>query len=255
MSEYFHFRGYDIPVDLLNKTGGGTDKFEEVSDWHIAQVQKHICINDTDSVVEIGCGIGRDAIPLTGLLSRGSYVGTDTIGPSIRWCAENISPRHENFTFVHHDIHDTLHNPKGTLRAVDIRLPSEDESVDLILLHSVFTHMMEDEIVHYVGEFRRIMKPSGRVWASCFLVNDALLSAIRSSDQPGWSLRFSHKHAEGCYINRKEEPRQTVAYDENRFYEIMRRGGLVVDRTLWGAWSKLRAMPESGQDAVILRMP
>lgn len=211
MSNYFHFRNYDIPVNLLNKTGGGTDTFEKISDWHISQVQRYVGINDTDSVVEIGCGIGRDAIPLTGIVKHGSYMGTDTIGPSIKWCAENITPRNENFTFIHHDIYDTLHNPNGTLKATDIRLPVDDQSVDLILLHSVFTHMMEDEIVHYMNEFRRIMKPTGRVWASCFLVNHDLLNVIRSSDNPGWNLRFPYTYL-GCLINKEEQPRQSVAF-------------------------------------------
>ena len=77
MTDIFHFRGYDIPVNLVNKTGGGTDTFEEITDWHIKQVQSYIGIKETDSVMEIGCGIGRDAIPLTRILKQGHYVGTD----------------------------------------------------------------------------------------------------------------------------------------------------------------------------------
>lgn len=31
MSEKFSFMGFNIPVDLLNMTGGGTDTFEQIS--------------------------------------------------------------------------------------------------------------------------------------------------------------------------------------------------------------------------------
>lgn len=61
----FLFRGYEIPVNLVERTGGGTQMFSEVSDWHIAQLQRYIGIHETDHILEIGCGIGRDAIPLT----------------------------------------------------------------------------------------------------------------------------------------------------------------------------------------------
>jgi len=252
--QLFHFRGYDIPVNLVGRTGGGTESFGKVSDWHIAQVQRYIGIKSTDNVLEIGCGIGRDAIPLTELIPHGKYIGTDTISPSIQWCTENISKKHANFAFVHHDIYDTLHNPKGTLQAFDVKLPAEDASIDLVLLHSVFTHMFADEIVHYLGEFRRVLKPNGRVWASFFIVNQGILEAIRRNPEPGWNLSFPYQYRTDCYINITEEPRQSVAFDELTLELMIAKGGLVLDQPiLWGNWSGLRENPKSGQDAIILK--
>lgn len=256
MDQLFHFRGYAIPVNLVGKTGGGTEEFGKVSDWHIAQVQRYIGINDTDHVIEIGCGIGRDAIPLTKLLERGHYIGTDVIRPSIQWCTENITAKHPNFVFVHHDIHDTLHNPTGKLHAFDIRLPAQDESIDLVLLHSVFTHMFADEIVHYFSEFNRILKPTARVWASFFIVDQGILEKIRGNPLPGWNLSFQHQYGPGCYINVEKEPRQAVAFDELTLRQMIEKGGLVLDQPiLWGNWSGQRQDPKSGQDALILKKP
>ena len=83
LTNLFHFRGFDIPVDLIQKTGAGPETFEQISDNHIALLQQYIGVKDTDHVMEIGCGIGRDAIPLAKLLEHGHYIGTDTIAPSI----------------------------------------------------------------------------------------------------------------------------------------------------------------------------
>jgi SAM-dependent methyltransferase len=255
MTELFEFRGYQIPVHLVNKTGGGTDTFEKISDWHIAQVQKYIGIKPTDNVVEIGCGIGRDAIPLTTILAQGTYLGTDTIGASIRWCIENISSRCPNFRFVHHDIRDALHNPKGMLQASDIILPVIDQTTDLILLHSVFTHMFKDEIVHYLREFRRILKPSGRVWASCFIANDSTLAAVRNQPRPGWGVQFRYTYEDGCFINSEQQPRAAVAYEDKVLMDMIELSGLQVDDILWGSWSGQRDNARSGQDTIILRIP
>lgn len=66
MSDYLHFRGFDIPIPLVNRTGGTADTFEKIADWHAAQIDRYIGpIKNTDNVVEIGCACGRDAIPLT----------------------------------------------------------------------------------------------------------------------------------------------------------------------------------------------
>jgi hypothetical protein len=155
MSDHLHFRGFDIPLALVNRTGGTADTFERISDWHASQVDRYIGrVKSTDNVVEIGCACGRAAIPLTSILTDGSYLGTETQRPHIQWCTDNITAQHPNFTFIHHDIYDTLHNPAGVLHANDIRLPSADQSVDLILLYSVFTHMVGDEITNCLREFR-----------------------------------------------------------------------------------------------------
>ncbi len=138
---------------------------------------------------------------MTALLPLGEYVGTDTIRPSIQWCVENISLRFPNFSFVHHDIRDTLHNPTGTLEAFDIRLPAEAESLDLIILQSVFTHMFFDEIIHYLKEFQRILKADGRVWVTFFVVHQGILDAIRDDAQTQHSLSFRHPYGPGCHVN------------------------------------------------------
>ena len=105
MSEKFSYMGFDIPIDLLNMTGGGTDSFDRISKGHIEYLQNNVGINPKDNILEVGCGIGRDAIPLTKILSnRGSYTGIDIIGRSINWCKNNITKKHKNFKFIHFDV-------------------------------------------------------------------------------------------------------------------------------------------------------
>ncbi|MFZ0497125.1 MAG: class I SAM-dependent methyltransferase [Methylocella sp.] len=256
MSNLFRFRGFDIPVDLIQKTGAGPEAFEPIADNQVALLQEYIGVKDTDHVMEIGCGIGRGAIPLTKLLEHGHYIGTDLIAPSIQWCTENISIRFPNFVFVHHDIQDTLNNPTGTLQACDVRLPAEDDSTDLIILQSVFTHMFPDEIVHYMKEFRRILKPTGRVWATFFIVHQGILDAIRNNAQTQYALSFQHPYGLGCYINFLDEPRGAVAFEEDALKQVIELAGLTLAQPiLWGAWSSQRPDPKCGQDSLVLMKP
>ncbi|RYG85835.1 MAG: class I SAM-dependent methyltransferase, partial [Alphaproteobacteria bacterium] len=162
----FDYHGYDIPVDLAHMTGGGPDTFPIIADMHQAGLRKWIDLKPTDRVLEVGCGIGRDAIPLTTFLTSGSYVGVDIIAPSITWLKDNVATKHSNFDFVQLDISDDLHNPDGVMKTAEVQLPAADASIDKIFLFSVFTHMFKSEIEHYLREFKRILAPGGKVYAT-----------------------------------------------------------------------------------------
>ena len=66
-------------------------------------------------VLDIGCGIGRMAVPLTQyLFDPGSYMGIDIVADGISWCNRTISTRYENFQFRHLDLFHPLYNPNRT---------------------------------------------------------------------------------------------------------------------------------------------
>ena len=50
-------------------------------------------------VIDIGCGSGRLALPLTNFLRRGRYEGFDIDPDMIAWCRRSITPRHPDFGF------------------------------------------------------------------------------------------------------------------------------------------------------------
>src|SRR5260221_8386674 len=57
-------------------------------------------LKKNDCVLDVGCGIGRMAIPLTGdLSSEGSYEGFDIFAKGINWCTKRINSKFSNFKF------------------------------------------------------------------------------------------------------------------------------------------------------------
>ena len=250
----FEFQGFEIPVDLMRLTGGGPETFEVISRGHIDNLQRHVGLSPDFSILEIGCGIGRDAIPLTRILSaQGRYVGVDIIGPSIRWCTEAITAKHPNFAFLHFDVADQLHNPGGKTRTRDIRLPLADGSVDRIILQSVFTHMLPGDIVHYLREFRRLLKPSGVVYATVFIYNHEILAKARATNLTPFNLRFEHWIQPGCRINDPAHPLGAVAYTADALHSMCVEAGLGLARPLLkGSWSGYYDQPDDGQDVAIL---
>ncbi len=94
----------------------GAGDFEQIG----KDFRKHFIelgdLQPDDRVLDVGCGIGRMAIPLTSYLSKeGEYWGFDIVKKGIEWCQKRISPKYANFHFLHSDIYNKEYNPKGKI--------------------------------------------------------------------------------------------------------------------------------------------
>jgi SAM-dependent methyltransferase len=253
----FKFDGYSIPTDLVMLTGGGTNDWKTISDFHVDMYRKYTPINPDDFILEIGCGVGRDAISLSKILSpKGKYVGTDIIKPSIDWCKQNITKRHKNFVFYYHDINSQIHNSGGKIKTTDVTLPAKDNSVDRIFLHSVFTHMFKKDIVHYLKEFRRVLKPDGLVLASFFVLDDKAIKKLATTKdglKHRHPLSFKHQINKGCYINDLDFPEGAVGFTPKAIKNMLRKSGLIIHGGFVhrGVWSGIKE-GATGQDVIIL---
>ena len=114
-------------------------------------------ITPDSSVLDIGSGIGRIAIPLTSFLEKGLYEGFDIMKPGIRWCQRNISTRFPHFKFIQVSLANDLYRNSGDAAAKFV-FPSANDQFDLAIATSVFTHMLPEEVIQYVEEIHRVLK-------------------------------------------------------------------------------------------------
>ncbi|HMP28636.1 MAG TPA: class I SAM-dependent methyltransferase, partial [Saprospiraceae bacterium] len=102
------------------------------------------------SILDIGCGIGRIAIPLTSYLNEeGSYNGFDIVKEGIDWCTKNINHRFSNFTFLHIPLQNELYNLSTKVKSSLLTFPYISDHFDLVIATSVFTHMMPEDVENY----------------------------------------------------------------------------------------------------------
>ncbi len=185
-------------------------------------------------VLEIGCAIGRKAIPLSRYLdANGSYDGFDIVAVGIDWCRNNITPRYANFRFQQADVFNLLYNEAGRVRASAYRFPFDDASFDFAFATSVFTHMLPGELENYVGELARVLSPGSRCLASMLLLNDESERCI-AAGKGALTLR----HPVG--VSRTEVaaiPEAAVGYPEAVVREIFASKGLsLVEPIHFGSW-------------------
>lgn len=202
-----------------------------------------------ERVLDIGCGCGQMALHLKKYLDeKGSYVGVDIHGPSIRWCQKEIASRRSNFEFAHVDVRNLAFNPSAKQNAGSYQFPYDTRSFDLILLKSVFTHMRPAEVDNYLREISRLLKDEGRCLATFFLLNEEQARLAREGKN---TLPF--RYGEGVWRYRYENsPESAVAYDESYVMELLEKHGLALKAPIYyGHWSG-RSGGLSFQDILLL---
>ena len=185
-------------------------------------------------ILDVGCGIGRMAVPLTEYLSpRGEYHGFDIVPTGIDWCRQNISSRFPNFHFEHVDVYNKNYNPGGSLTARTLRFPHEDDRFDVVLLASVFTHMLPSDLENYLLEVSRVLKPGGRGLITFFLLNPESLDLIEAGRS---TQDFKHK-LDGCLVVDVDNPEASIAYSEDDVRSMYAARGLTIAEPIrFGSW-------------------
>jgi SAM-dependent methyltransferase len=205
-------------------------------------------LQPSHDVLEVGCGIGRMARPLTGYLSTGSYEGLDIVPSGIRWCERNITSRFPRFRFSLADIRNSEYNRKGTLRASEYSFPYPDGRFDFCALTSVFTHMLAADTDRYLSELSRVLRPGGRTLATFFLLNDESVRAVAAESS---SLLFRYGLAD-CWTTDLQVPETAIAYDERTLGRLLEKNGFVLESIHYGNWCG-RSQYRSYQDILVMR--
>jgi len=188
-------------------------------------------------VLEIGCGIGRMALPLTQYLAHGagSYDGVDIVAAGIRWCREAISPVYDNFRFHHIDFRNDVYNPDGRLDGAKAKLPFPERRFDFVFLTSVVTHLRQAETEAYAAEIGRLLRPGGRCFLSMFLMNEDSRAGLRAAKA---RLPFPAEGEGPEFLADPDHPGGAVAFEQDWFLRLMASHRMRLVRSpVYGHWS------------------
>jgi SAM-dependent methyltransferase len=235
------------PPERLSLIVGGN--FKSVGEEFLDYFVRFCGLQPWHRVLDVGSGVGRMAVPLTKFIDkRGGYDGLDILKVGVDWCKRTIARRYKNFHFHHADMLNSMYNPAGKVLPRDYAFPFAGESYDFVFLTSVFTHMLQEDLTHYLGEIRRVMKPGAVGLITFFLINDESLSLISS----GRSEQKFAKHGENTYIVDEQVPEGAVGYDERWIRRTLADAALpIAEPVHYGGWCG-REPHLSYQDIVII---
>ncbi len=240
-------RIYFYPIDLWDTITGKRDKtipprglifigpgdYKKIGEHYLDVFKEHCGLKPTHRVLDIGCGIGRIAIPLTKYLnSNGAYEGFDIVKRGIDWCKKNITTKYPNFKFIHIDLKNDLYNLTTEEAAKNFVFPYNDNEFDLIVLTSVFTHMLPEDIENYTKEINRVLKVGGKCLATYFILNLESINYMKAN--AGLNFEFDM----GTYsLLDKNVKEANIAFDEEYLLNLITKNNLILEKKLYGFWS------------------
>jgi SAM-dependent methyltransferase len=184
-------------------------------------------------VLDVGCGIGKQAVSLTKYLSpEGSYEGFDVVKEGIQWCQREITARYPNFKFQHVDVFNKHYNPCGSVLPSQWKFPYSDGEFDFVCLISVFTHMLPDAVQNYVSEISRVLKPGGKSFISFFLLNDESRRLVAEGES---TIPLTHE-LDGYAVLDPEFPETAVGLPEDFIRDRFEESGLAMSAVHYGSW-------------------
>lgn len=227
-------RGRDELMPPRRLLGGDYSEYRRIGEEFRGHLVELAGLRPDCAVLDVGCGPGRMAVPLTEYLAaEGSYEGFDVVRHEVRWCQEHITPRFPNFRFRVLDVQNARYNPRGATPAAELRFPYDAASFDVAILASVLTHMLAPEVERYLTEIARVLRPGGRCLATYFLLNEDSERRIAGG---GSHFDFPGRAHAPARVEEPRDPEAAVAYEEVWVRERHAAAGVPVESVHPGYW-------------------
>lgn len=105
-------------------------------------------LQSTDYLIDVGCGSGRLAKPLSSYLT-GKYLGIDVVPAQVDYARKLVNRSDWRFEL-----------------AEGLTIPEKDQKADMVCFFSVLTHLLHEESFVYLREAKRVLKRNGKIVVS-----------------------------------------------------------------------------------------
>ena len=241
-------RKWELPPQSLRFMKESDEKFLSIARQNVSLLRQH-GLNDTDRLLDLGCGYGRLAYGLEESGFRGHYVGVDILPKHIQWCEANIQAKMPNYRFQHLDIQNDRYNPKGQYAAEDAPFEFGTGSFEFVSLFSVFTHMYEAEIRNYLSNIYEVLVEGGRCLCTFFIYDEQRLPRLTN---PNLKLSMIHVLNDHTRFHDADDPLYAIAFERGYLEDLVNRLGFTCVSINYGCWDGSGGNRQTYQDHAVL---
>jgi len=142
------------------------------------------------------------------------YHGVDVQPDLIDWARTNLTAPGFRFTCV--DVANERYNPAGL---PDRTIAADPGTVDVLYAYSVFSHMNDEDTAAYLALIGQALSEQGKAFVTCFVEEGV----------PAWE-----ENPEGYGPLEWKGRLHCTRFDRRHFEDLVARGGLAVDRFVYG---------------------
>ncbi|MDX2265135.1 MAG: class I SAM-dependent methyltransferase [Hyphomicrobiales bacterium] len=236
---------FPLPPAYRNQSFKDSDVIKSGLDLTLVLIKYGL--TQKDRVLDLGCGYGRVALPLTQYLNHdASYLGLDINLGAVAWCHENINQRYENFEFSVINAKNDHYRNKfeyGNQSLKDSFVPLPSYQFDYIFSFSLFTHLTHDDATFYIRLVSEKLKPGGQFLSTWFLINEEKMRGVASGD----SLFKFQKFEQFREFRLSDKYSEAIGFDEADLLSEFEASGLSLTEKIYQNWHRGKA----GQDVLV----
>lgn len=246
--EPVEFDGFAVPASLIPKGTTAPGLIKRARDY-AAVLENYASLSVSASVLDIGADFGSRAIAMMPAMGRSTtYLGLTASKKGAKWAQETITLRSSSFQFRSYQA-----KPGKSGGRIEVALPTADASHDLIAFVSFANRLFADDLVTYLRDCARVLRPGGRVVLALYILDAAIAEATHG--RTGAIPSFDHTTGRGVFVSDPKDRNCPKAYSPRRFGSLARRARLVPIHFIRGSWSGNGKAQIDGPDVLILSKP
>lgn len=221
------------------------EHFEIIGQLFFQLLLDHTHLTPSSVILDIGCGTGRLAKQLASFLDSGQYYGFDPNERFLRYC-----PQRKNFRYCHLNLQHDEYNQKGAVDAGTVVFPYKDKFFDTIISVAVFNHLRANEVMQYIKQVARVLKPRGTFFCTMILLNNISMEFIKTVKRQPYL--FPHKTPESWH-DYEVRPLLNIAHYEEAVRRVCLKSNLTIREPIrYGEWCRSK-VAVAGPDVLIIK--
>lgn len=186
------------PKSMMNLAGSpDAVHYRNTMADHFTALVLRGAIEPDHTVLDLGCGCGRLALPFAHYLDGGTYIGIDVSSEALSWCRKNLDARGGTMRFIQREtVNKYSFESRNPVSRNSYHLAElQHEQVDFAFAISLFTKLQQRDCLSYLSELARVIRRNGCAYLTTFIIDDFFFDFVRRSGRH----RAVTQEESGCY--------------------------------------------------------